>query len=63
MSGQDELAALVARNGAGAKLKRAVMKACGWREPRFDSGDAGDWYRNWPALAPLLESVLRARSA
>lgn len=53
------LVEMVRKHGVGAKLKRAVMAARGWKHPPFGSGDIGDWYRNWPAFRDELEAAVR----
>lgn len=45
---------LVAKHGAGAKLKRVIMAQRGWK---YD-----DWYLNWPEFSLELEAaILEAR--
>lgn len=53
------LAQLVKRHGVNAKLRRAIMKERGWREPRFGEPGRSDWYDNWPAFSLELEAAIK----
>lgn len=57
---EEDLRALVARVGVGAKLVREICRAHGWRHRPGDNGAPREWYiafRSW--LGDAIERVLR----